>query len=50
MGPACAAIFLVHHYVPENRALRRWLTHEVMPAPQTWEQPWWRKVLRMDRT
>ena len=22
---------LVHHYVPENRALRRWLTHEVLP-------------------
>lgn len=23
---------LVHHYVPENRALRRWLTHEVLPT------------------
>ncbi|MDB6142820.1 MAG: hypothetical protein JWP80_1864 [Pseudomonas sp.] len=23
---------LVHHYVPENRALRQWLTHEVLPA------------------
>jgi prophage antirepressor-like protein len=23
---------LVHHYVPENRALRHWLTHEVLPA------------------
>ncbi|WP_295475242.1 Bro-N domain-containing protein [uncultured Pseudomonas sp.] len=22
---------LVHHYVPENRSLRRWLTHEVLP-------------------
>ncbi|MCQ9424085.1 Bro-N domain-containing protein [Pseudomonas sp. LJDD11] len=22
---------LVHHYVPENRTLRRWLTHEVLP-------------------
>lgn len=21
---------LVHHYVPENRALRQWLTHEVL--------------------
>jgi prophage antirepressor-like protein len=23
---------LVHHYVPENRALRYWLTHEVLPT------------------
>ncbi|MBX8500415.1 BRO-N domain-containing protein, partial [Pseudomonas lijiangensis] len=23
---------LVHHYVPENRALRRWLAQEVLPA------------------
>lgn len=23
---------LVHHYVPENRALRQWLTHEVLPT------------------
>lgn len=23
---------LVHHYVPENRALRYWLTHEVLPV------------------
>lgn len=23
---------LVHHYVPENRALRHWLTHEVLPT------------------
>jgi prophage antirepressor-like protein len=34
-----AYAMLVHHYVPENRALRRWLTHEVMPTlremPQT---------------
>lgn len=22
---------LIHHYVPENRALRQWLTHEVLP-------------------
>lgn len=22
---------LVHHYVPENRALRQWLTHDVLP-------------------
>lgn len=22
---------LVHHYVPENRSLRQWLTHEVLP-------------------
>lgn len=23
---------LAHHYIPENRSLRRWLTHEVIPA------------------
>ncbi|AHF66269.1 MULTISPECIES: BRO-N domain-containing protein [Pseudomonas] len=23
---------LVHHYIPENRALRHWLTHEVLPV------------------
>lgn len=23
---------LVHHYVPENRALRHWLTHDVLPT------------------
>nr|WP_256658671.1 Bro-N domain-containing protein [Pseudomonas sp. LP_7_YM] len=23
---------LVHHYVPENRALRRWITHNVLPT------------------
>ncbi|MBC3949319.1 BRO-N domain-containing protein [Pseudomonas folii] len=88
-----AYAMLVHHYVPENRALRRWLTHEVMPllreaphtqqpslsmmqwpgkslcllqweneqwiklrdmpdvlpAPQVWEKPWWRKALDMTR-
>lgn len=88
-----AYAMLVHHYVPENRALRRWLTHEVMPAlreapqthqpslsvmqwpgkslcllqwqneqwiklrdmpdvlpaPQPWEKPWWRKALDMTR-
>lgn len=27
-----AFALLVHHYVPENRALRQWLTHEVLPA------------------
>ncbi|RMQ47247.1 BRO domain-containing protein [Pseudomonas cichorii] len=26
---------LVHHYVPENRALRRWLAQEVLPALDT---------------
>ncbi len=25
-----AYILLAHHYVPENRHLRRWLTHEVV--------------------
>ncbi|MBX8517108.1 Bro-N domain-containing protein [Pseudomonas cichorii] len=32
-----AFALLVHHYVPENRALRQWLTHEVLTvlhAPQ----------------
>lgn len=23
---------LIHHYIPENRALRRWLSHEVLPG------------------
>lgn len=23
---------LAHHYIPENRSLRRWLTHEVIPS------------------
>ncbi|MBX8498840.1 Bro-N domain-containing protein [Pseudomonas cichorii] len=27
-----AFALLVHHYVPENRALRQWLTHEVLPV------------------
>lgn len=27
-----AFALLVHHYVPENRALRQWLTHEVLPT------------------
>lgn len=26
-----AYAMMVHHYVPENRALRHWLTHEVLP-------------------
>ncbi|HXR02577.1 MAG TPA: Bro-N domain-containing protein [Pseudomonas sp.] len=30
---------LVHHYVPENRALRHWLTHEVLPALHDRAQP-----------
>jgi prophage antirepressor-like protein len=29
---------LVHHYVPENRSLRHWLTHEVLPALRDNEQ------------
>ncbi|KAA8698057.1 BRO family, N-terminal domain protein [Pseudomonas caricapapayae] len=29
-----SAVFalLIHHYIPENRALRRWLTQDVLPA------------------
>jgi prophage antirepressor-like protein len=27
-----AFALLVHHYVPENRTLRQWLTHEVLPV------------------
>lgn len=27
-----AYAMMVHHYVPENRALRQWLTHDVLPV------------------
>lgn len=30
---------LVHHYVPENRALRQWLTHEVLPTLRNKPEP-----------
>ena len=30
---------LVHHYVPENRALRQWLTHDVLPVLHEKNQP-----------
>ncbi|WP_122317000.1 Bro-N domain-containing protein [Pseudomonas cichorii] len=35
---------LIHHYIPENRALRQWLTHDVLPVlhqrhTQTNDQP-----------
>ncbi|SER57153.1 Prophage antirepressor [Pseudomonas sp. NFACC02] len=30
---------LVHHYVPENRALRQWLTHEVLPTLRDKAEP-----------
>jgi prophage antirepressor-like protein len=30
---------LVHHYVPENRALRHWLTHEVLPTLRDKAEP-----------
>ncbi|GFM53786.1 BRO-N domain-containing protein [Pseudomonas capsici] len=47
---------LVHHYVPENRALRRWLVQEVLPVfevpkldssdqPQRYEMRWQGNVL-----
>ncbi|MFJ4143041.1 Bro-N domain-containing protein [Pseudomonas sp. NPDC089734] len=47
---------LVHHYVPENRALRRWLAQEVLPAldarmmdagdqPQLYQMRWQGHVL-----
>ncbi len=47
---------LVHHYVPENRVLRRWLVQEVLPVfevpkldssdqPQRYEMRWQGNVL-----
>lgn len=30
---------LVHHYVPENRALRHWLTHDVLPVLRDKAEP-----------
>lgn len=44
---------LVHHYVPENRALRLWLSSEVIPMLRSELTPparhitvvWWRRML-----
>jgi prophage antirepressor-like protein len=30
---------LIYHYCPEHRALREWLTHDVVPALRDAEQP-----------
>jgi prophage antirepressor-like protein len=40
---------LVYHYVPGNRLLREWITHQVVPALRDAEQPdnWDRPMLSL---